>query len=138
MFRKSQTRSLKSSQLAPIADGDLRAVMGGMFPKPVMGPPAPAAPPIIFPPLPAIAPTSFRVPLPAAPSPFSVSTFSSGGTGQTPQHAIGASFNNGKVFANVQVMTPAVPAIPPMPTINGTSSPALQTHSVNAGIKFKF
>ena len=139
MFRTTKHRSLKSSQLARIADGDLRAVVGGMFGRPEVGPPAPApmTPPIIFPPMPALPDRSFTV-KPTAPSPFSVSTFSAGGTEQTPQHAVSASFDNGRVFAKAEVMTPAVPALPPMPRILGPSGPALQTHQVSGGVKFRF
>jgi hypothetical protein len=70
--------------------------VGGLFGQPQGAP----APPIIFPPLPSIPQTSYRVTMPPAPSPFRVSTFTSGGTGQSPQHVISASFDNGRAFAN--------------------------------------
>jgi len=51
---------------------------------------------------------------------------------------ISASFGNGRAFANAQVYTPAVPAIPPLPRIDGSFTPALQTHQFNAGIRIAF
>jgi hypothetical protein len=140
MFRKSKHRPLNPTQLARIADRDLGAVVGGMFGQPMGSRSAgPVPPPIKFPPLPPIPQqASFRVAMPPPPSPFSVSTFSTGGTGQSPQHVISASFDNGRMFANGTVFTPAVPAIPPLPSITGNATPALQTHQVNAGFHFNF
>jgi hypothetical protein len=140
MFRKSKHRPLNPTQLARIADRDLGAVVGGMFGQPMGSRSAgPVPPPIKFPPLPPIPQqASFRVAMPPPPSPFSVSTFTTGGTGQSPQHMVHASFDNGRVFANTTVFTPAVPAIPPLPSITGNATPALQTHQSNVGFRFNF
>lgn len=135
MRRHSQPRSLSSSGLAPIPDHDLQGIVGGMFGQPTIGP---KTPPITFPPYPPVPQRSFKVQMPSAPSPLRVSTYSQGGTGQTPQHMISASFDNGTVFANATVLTPAVPATPPMPSINGTFVGGSQTHQLNFGIKGRF
>ena len=143
MLRNRHAHSLKSSPLARIADGDLGAVVGGMFGQPTgarsTASTGPIQRPLIIPPLPSLPqqPT-YRMTMPTQPSPFSVSTFSTGGTGQSPQHVVSASFDNGRVFANATTFVPSVPSIPPMPSITGGFTPALQTHQVNAGIRFRF
>jgi len=135
MFRKTKHRSQKSNRIGLITEADLSAVVGGMFGRPQVGPPTP---PINFPPLPQLPQTSFRVPVAPTPSPFSLTTHSSGGTGQGPVHVFGASFDNGRVFASGQVISPAAPAIPPMPLMNGAFTPVSQTHQFNAGFRFRF
>ena len=127
MFRKSRQHPLKPGRPTPILDADLSAVVGGLYRQPTT---------INFPPLPSIPQRSLTVPL-TTPSPLSVSTLSSGGTGQSPIHVISGSYNGPNVFASATLITPSVPSIPPMPSVNGTFTAPLQTLQVNAGFRFR-
>lgn len=132
MFRKTN-RTRQSGELARINDNHLAGVMGGMFRPDRLQ--IPGLKPVT---LPAVPDTSFKVALPPPPKPWAISTSHTGGSNSTPQHVISAGFDNGKVFAHGTVFTPAVPAIPPMPKIDGTSTPALQTHSYGVGGRLRF
>jgi hypothetical protein len=137
MLKNTKHRSLGSYPFARITDGDLRAVVGGAgrYGQPLTFQGIPLAP-TPAPPIPP--PAGIAPPLSPLFKHFRFGTSTSGGTGQSPQHVVGGAFDNGRFFANAQVMTPAVPAIPPMPRIDGTFTPALQTHQFNAGFKFKW
>ncbi|GEM_PF-7116262 len=135
MVRISKHRSLKPCGAVRMTGADLGAVFGGMFGRASVGPPTPA---IAFPPLPQLPQTSFSAPAAPTPCPFSLTTHSSGGTGQETVHVIEAAFDDGLFFARGQVISPAVPAIPPMPLLNGAFTPALETHAFTAGLRFRF
>lgn len=126
----STSRQRASSRLTRIPDIDLEKVVGGGA--------GPGAPQIIFPPYPPFPQRSIPAPMPAPRSPWSFEIGSRAGTNQTPQHKISLNFDNGKFFAGGTVYTPAVPTIPPVPSINGSMVGGSQTIEWGAGAKIQW